>query len=202
MMPNTACSGRQAGCAFLMDNWLCLPPLTLTVGRANRLRIEHMLKQLIRAGLIGAGLEIAFSLPSYSRILVPHDLRPAFEAISCFASLLYVVALPAAGLIIAISLPNPTTRADALRWGAVAGLIASALDHLFTVVLRITLWSGGSMKLVSTDYGSLTHELLTSMTCGSASILAGTTLSALACMATLTYLRKIPSPVGEPSNSP
>jgi hypothetical protein len=100
------------------------------------------MKSWIKAGLIGAVLEIVFTIPALLIYLAPGVIG---NSVTICSSGLYYLVLPVVGILTVIFSDKPATTRDVVRLSAFAGLLASAIDGVFTVGLTTIISASGMM---------------------------------------------------------
>jgi hypothetical protein len=101
------------------------------------------MKSWIKAGLIGAILEIVFTIPVLLIYIAPGIIG---NSVTICTSLLYYIALPFIGVLTAIWSDKPATTKNVIKLSALAGLLASVIDGVFTVGLTTVISASGMMN--------------------------------------------------------
>lgn len=135
--------------------------------------------------------------------LVPETFREGTEEASVFCGILYFLLWPAVGVLTGILLPSQSSQRTAVRQAAAAGFLASSIDHIFTVALRLWLLVSGHMPgYTGTGTGLMEivrSEWELSWTTGGIVILFAIGLSITGCYVFMLYTRKFQLPVPAPT---
>jgi hypothetical protein len=93
---------------------------------------EEDMRPWIKAGVAGGVLQIVFTLPILLFYFLPIGIGLIFAlCVSCFFCLLY----PVPGILGAYWTPVPRTTSQAAKTGALAGLLATGIDSVATLIL-------------------------------------------------------------------
>jgi hypothetical protein len=94
------------------------------------------MKLWIKAGVLGGVLQIIFTLPILLFYALPVGIGSLFSlCVCCFFFLIY----PVPGILVAHWLPAPRETGQIVRSGALAGLLATGIDSLATLLLVLGL---------------------------------------------------------------
>ena len=115
------------------------------------------MKTWIKAGLVGAGLEILCTIPVVLFYILPPTLG---TLITCCFSILFFAVLPTVGVLTTLWLPKPTTNNEVIKQSAFSGLLSSIIDAIFTLILVAILhFTGLTMEYIEntlSSYGQIT----------------------------------------------
>ncbi len=152
------------------------------------------MKPWIKAGLVGAALEIVFTLPVILVFIAPEMIG---NITTCCTSIAYLLVLPSVGVLTGIWLQKPATTKSVVVQSALAGLLASIIDGIFTVALTIVISISGLMtgylertlspsflRQVDTNaslsfYLSLPGQVISTAVCDIGAIIIATALSVI-----------------------
>jgi hypothetical protein len=117
------------------------------------------MKPWLKAGLIGGAVQVLFTLPVSLIFVMPLGIGMAFVlCLSC----LFLLSLPLPGILAAHWLPEPRTIGQGALVGTWAGLVAGAIDSIFTLVITyifvVTGLYDSYMNKILPGAGAILHQ--------------------------------------------
>jgi hypothetical protein len=162
------------------------------------------MKAWIKAGLVGAVLEILFTLPTVLIFVAPEMIG---NIATCCTGVVFLLVLPLVGILTTIWLQKPATTKSILVQSALAGLLASIIDGVFTVALMAAMsisgltigyiersipdaFSRAKTNTLFQFYLSLPGQVISTSVCAIVNILIATGLSMLGAVIYAAIVRK------------